>query len=47
VNEEVLRRIYEPVWEYNEAVDITNPVEDSRAVKEFEREAVDATGAVA
>jgi hypothetical protein len=47
VNEDVLRRIYEPVWEYNEAVDITNPVEDSRAVEEFEREAVDATGAVA
>ena len=47
VNENVLRRIYEPVWEYNEAVDITNPVEDRRAVEEFERDAVDATGAIA
>lgn len=43
VNEDVLRRVYEPVWEYNEAVDITNPVEDSLAVEEFERDAVDAT----
>lgn len=47
VNEDVLRRIYEPVWEYNEAVDITDPVEDSRAVEEFERDAVDATTEVA
>jgi len=47
VNEDVLRRIYEPVWEYNEAVDITDPVEDSREVKEFERDAVDATEAIA
>jgi len=47
VNEDVLRRVYEPVWDYNEAVDITNPVEDSREVEEFEREAVDATGVIA
>lgn len=47
VNEDVLRRIYEPVWDYNEAVDITDPVEDSRAVEEFERDAVDATEVVA
>ena len=47
VNEDVLRRVYEPVWEYNEAVDITDPVEDRREVEEFERDAVDATEAVA
>ena len=47
VNEDVLRRIYEPIWEYNETVDITNPVDDRRAVEEFVRDAVDATGVVA
>lgn len=47
VNEERLRRVYEPVWEYNEAVDITDPVDDADAVGEFEREAVDATEVVA
>ncbi len=47
VNEDVLRRVYEPVWEYNEAVDITDPVEDTGAVEEFERDAVDATEAIA
>ena len=47
VNEDVLRRVYEPVWEYNEAVDITDPVEDTGAVEEFERDAVAATEAIA
>jgi len=43
INEERLRRVYEPVWEYNEAVDITNPVDDEGAVDRFERDAVAAT----
>jgi len=47
VNEERLRRVYEPVWEYNEAVDITNPVEDADAVEAFERDAVASTEEVA
>ena len=47
VNEERLRRVYEPVWEYNEAVDITDPIDDRSAVERFEREAVDATEVVA
>jgi predicted dehydrogenase len=47
VNEERLRRVYEPVWEYNEAVDITKPVEDADAVESFRRNAVRATEEVA
>lgn len=47
ITEERLRRIYEPVWEYNEAIDITDPVKDRSAVERFEREAVDATKVIA
>jgi hypothetical protein len=47
ITEDRLRRVYEPVWEYNEAVDITDPVDDSDAVDRFERDAVDATEEVA
>jgi hypothetical protein len=47
IDENRLRRVYEPVWEYNEAVDITDPVEDADAVERFESEAVSATEEVA
>jgi len=43
VNEKLLRRIYEPVWDYNEAVDITSPVTDKDSVESFRRDSVDAT----
>ncbi len=47
IDEDRLRRVYEPVWEYNEAVDITEPVKDADAVERFERDAVAATEVVA
>jgi len=43
VNEERLRRVYEPVWDYNETVDITDPVTNEDAVERFRRDSVDAT----
>jgi len=46
IDEDRLRRVYEPVWEYNEAVDITDPVEDGDSIERFKRDAVDATDEV-
>ncbi|MFB6283814.1 MAG: hypothetical protein ABEK59_07770 [Halobacteria archaeon] len=41
--EELVRRMYEPVWMFNDQVDISEPVRDEEEIQEFVRDAVDST----
>lgn len=43
MDEEKIRAMYEPVWSFNEDVDLQNPVEDEDAIQRFVDDAVDAT----
>lgn len=42
MDEETLRAMYEPVWSFNEHVDLASPVEDPEEVSEFVSDTVDA-----
>lgn len=43
LSEDVVRRMYEPVWMYNESGVLDDPVRDRDAVRSFAEDAVDAT----
>ncbi len=43
MDEEKIRAMYEPVWSFNEHVDLDDPVEDEDAIQGFVDDAVEAT----